>query len=179
MPDAHIHLEQMKITTAKSLLTNPREFFLIVRIMLFLLFLPVMVRSLSIQSLVMRVTPSRDRTSIRGLSLDRVIYLCERCLRLLQGVGYRYSCLRRSIVLYHFLRAEGVPVMINFGVQWQGERLLGHSWLTLDKSLYLEEKKKVDQFVSFFSLPFDSSGGKESRESQKGEFIDLEHASFD
>ena len=69
--------------------------------------------------------------------------------------------------------------MINFGVQWQGERLLGHSWLTLDESLYLEDKKKVDQFVSFFSLPFDPSGRKESRESQKGEFIDLEHVSFD
>ena len=46
-----------------------------------------------------------------------------------------------------------MPVSINFGVKWEDEKLTGHSWLTLNHELYLENAEKVSQFTPFFSLP--------------------------
>jgi hypothetical protein len=42
----------------------------------------------------------------------------------------RGRCLRRSLVLYRLLRAQGLDVTVELGVRRAGGRLAGHSWLT-------------------------------------------------
>jgi hypothetical protein len=100
-----------------------------------------------------KVTPAEQRSLNDSLTADRIMYLCERMLRLFQRTGYKYSCMRRSIVLYHFLRSYGVAVIIHFGAKWDGPALAGHSWLTLDEEILLDSHDNVGQFALFYSFP--------------------------
>ena len=169
----------MKAATIKSFMRKPHELFLVVRMILFLLFLPFMLRLARIQDVVAKITPRVEKAQKTRMNPERVTYLCERSLALLQGFGYRVSCLKRCLAMYHFLRVEGVPVAINFGASWQGDTLKGHSWLTLDGALYLEAQEKVDQFVYFFSLPplEAESGPRGGRKDEKD--LDIGRAFFD
>ena len=143
----------MKRATIKTFVRHPRELVLAVRMIPFILFLPLSLRLFKIQDLVAKITPRSPAARRRQMDPARVAYLCEQSLARIERFGYRRSCLKRCLVIYHFLRAEGVPVTINFGALWEGDTLKGHSWLTLDGALYLETQEKVDQFVYFFSLP--------------------------
>jgi hypothetical protein len=164
-------------TTAKSARKTPAEWPLLFRIALFVLVLPLAIRAFKIQRLMEKVTPNSQRRPSDSLTPDRIMYLCERMLRLFQGIGYKYSCMRRSIVLYHFLRSYGVPVTIHFGAKWDdggqvgrgatgndlrpaghgaatnGACLAGHSWVTLDENVLLDSPDNVARFSLFFSFP--------------------------
>ena len=65
----------------------------------------------------------------------------------------RKPCLYRSLLLYKFLRENGLPVRIHFGVIKTGEGLIGHSWLTLDGKPFLESGDPGERFVVTFSFP--------------------------
>ena len=61
-------------------------------------------------------------------------------LRRLPG-PWHHSCLKRSVVLYHLLRAAGRPVELWIGVRRTkggGETLAAHAWLVRDGPSYLE-----------------------------------------
>jgi hypothetical protein len=52
---------------------------------------------------------------------------------------WRYTCLRRSVVLYHLLRRAGWEVSLNIGVRKSGDGALqAHAWLVKDGAPYLE-----------------------------------------
>ncbi len=59
---------------------------------------------------------------------------------------YRNTCLKRSLVLYHFLRGLGINVHICFGVRYNGmspnkeaeKKLEGHAWLIYNGDIFLE-----------------------------------------
>jgi hypothetical protein len=42
---------------------------------------------------------------------------------------YRASCLRRSLLVWWFLRSEGIASTIRFGVQMSSGRLEAHAWV--------------------------------------------------
>jgi hypothetical protein len=52
---------------------------------------------------------------------------------------WRYTCLRRSVVLYHLLCRAGRPVALRIGVRKEaGSALEAHAWLVKDGVPYLE-----------------------------------------
>ncbi len=51
---------------------------------------------------------------------------------------WRYTCLRRSVVLYHLLRRMGRPVSLMIGVRRDDGELKAHAWLALGDTPYLE-----------------------------------------
>jgi hypothetical protein len=169
----------LKAHAVLAVLRNPREMWLVARIYLFLALLPSMLRMFSIDRLVSRVTPATECRPNDSISLDRLLYLCRRAFDTLQKAGYRRTCLRRSLLLYHFLRCHGVPARINFGVKWEDGCLAGHSWLTLRDELFMEPPDKVAQFTPFFFLP--DEGGRSDSELRPGGDIRsrLKHCSFD
>ena len=95
-------------------------------------------------------------------------------MRLFQRGGYTYTCLRRCIVMYHFLRSHGTPVAINFGAMWAGENLTGHSWLSLGGDILFDRPENVVRFVHFFSLPVDEKAVVPSNGKEK-EYLDTIH----
>lgn len=170
---------QLKTKTFLKIFSNPKEFFLIIRITAFLAALPFGLRINRIQDLVSKITPTRTAGITHPLTLDRIIYLCDRLIRIFTRFGYHYSCLRRCLLLYHFLRCYRVPVSISFGAKWKGDELTGHSWLTLDRELYLENEDKADQFTPFFSLPLDPEDIKAGGKSIEEDLSNLDRMSFD
>jgi hypothetical protein len=52
---------------------------------------------------------------------------------------WRYTCLRRSVVLYHLLRRAGRRVSLHIGVRKDANgALAAHAWLVRDGVPYLE-----------------------------------------
>jgi hypothetical protein len=147
----------MRIKNIVSILSSPREFILVVRIYLFVLAIPFLIEILSIQSVVSLITPRKGHPMGDSLTESRVIYLCSRVQGMLGKVGIEYSCLRRSFLLFHFLRYYGQEVAINFGVKWEGIDLTGHSWLSMDGRPYLEPAGKAEEFTAFLSFPTSGS----------------------
>jgi hypothetical protein len=82
--------------------------------------------------------------------------------RLFQRYG---KCLLRSLVLFRFLRLQGWPVEIHFGVRRTGENenmpgrqtknagITGHSWLMLDDEPFLETEQQHTGYFTTFSFP--------------------------
>lgn len=61
---------------------------------------------------------------------------------------FRNSCLRRSLILYNLLRESGINVIINFGIRKDKKgKLRGHSWLTLDGKVYLEDERITGRLI--------------------------------
>jgi hypothetical protein len=61
---------------------------------------------------------------------------------------WRYTCLRRGIVLYHLLRRSGRGVTLHIGVRKDDAgKLAAHAWLMLDGVPYLEPQH--DQHRAF------------------------------
>ncbi|MEO5824978.1 MAG: lasso peptide biosynthesis B2 protein [Gemmatimonadales bacterium] len=57
---------------------------------------------------------------------------------------WRYTCLRRSAVLYHLLRRGGCAVDLCVGVRRdEVDALAAHAWLSLDGHPYLEAGSEV------------------------------------
>ncbi|HMA77404.1 MAG TPA: lasso peptide biosynthesis B2 protein [Candidatus Krumholzibacteriaceae bacterium] len=148
----------MRIKKIASILSSPREFILVLHIFSFMLILPFMIKIFKIHKLVSIITPGKTHYTDNSLTLERVIYLCRRIQFILTKIGIKYSCLKRSLLLFRFLRYYGQPVIINFGVKWEDGNLTGHSWLSLDNKTYMEPEGKVEKFKLFFSIPEEESG---------------------
>ena len=128
-------------------------------IRLFSILVPFIVRLFPFGEIPRVIEP---RTPWRGTglpSVGEVAAFVDRILgrRLLMR---RQLCLRRSLVLYRFLRKLGLNVQINFGVLPPGRsrRLKAHSWLSLNGKPFLENGQAHEDFQVLHSC-----GGKNTR----------------
>nr|MBU1328194.1 lasso peptide biosynthesis B2 protein [Candidatus Omnitrophota bacterium] len=65
----------------------------------------------------------------------------------------RGTCLKRSLILYKFLREKGIEVRINIGVKGDNKKIYGHAWLTLDDKPYLAQPQINEDFKVCFIFP--------------------------
>jgi len=121
---------------------------LFVRILSLVAFLPAMLKLLSIPMLMQMFTPRRMTTSgspDTNKGQDKIVKYADYILSRNFWM-FRSTCLRRSLVLYHFLRRGGTNVQICFGVRYKGElgqeefskELEGHAWLLYKGEIFLE-----------------------------------------
>ncbi len=83
---------------------------------------------------------------------QRLIHLTQGLLR--QNVGiFRDNCLTQSLLLFRFLRRNGYPAMIHFGISKQGNKLAGHSWLELEGEPLAEKEDPTQAFKAIYSFP--------------------------
>ena len=66
---------------------------------------------------------------------------------------FRESCLKRSLILYKFLREKGIDVKINIGVKKEVKEVRGHAWLTLNGKPYLIQAGIPQKFTLCFVFP--------------------------
>lgn len=129
------------------------EIQLFIRIFLFSSILPLLLKLLSVNSLMNLITPKKIRhyneISTEDLK-EKLVHYTDYILAL-NILMYKQKCLKRSIVLYHFLRKSGLNVSICFGVKFNRdgshttskERLDGHAWLEYNGEIYLEKDKEM------------------------------------
>jgi hypothetical protein len=59
----------------------------------------------------------------RAREVARIVYIAAE-----HGI-YKATCLRRSLLVWWFLRREGIPSDIRFGVRMQDRKLEAHAWV--------------------------------------------------
>lgn len=81
---------------------------------------------------------------------------------------YRGTCLKRSLVLYHFLRKSGINVHLCFGVRHNGrlpdreaeKKLEGHAWLLYRGEIFLERNAAMTRtYAVTYCYPDDGDHG--------------------
>ncbi|MER3448073.1 MAG: hypothetical protein C4291_15165 [Candidatus Dadabacteria bacterium] len=134
------------IKRIKSNFSSFEEVKLFIQILLLITVLPVIIRLLSLPKLMYVLTPEDLRQYTNPDIEQKVIkftdYILSRNLWI-----YKTTCLKRSLVLYHFLRKFGMNVQICFGVRYnekppywdtQKKKLEGHAWLLYNGDIFLE-----------------------------------------
>jgi hypothetical protein len=132
-------------------LANPRNALLFLRITCVDLLFALLLRMLGPRNLFrflpLKVKEQRQNSDRINKIVRYTDFLVHSGVPVLKG-----ACLKRSLLLYYFLRQKGVPVVINIGVTKENGNLIGHSWLTLDGNLYCE-KSDVERFSCVLSHP--------------------------
>ncbi len=107
--------------------------------------LPFLIKLLSLSTLLRILTPVEPEAH-KGRNLETVKNKIVRFTDYIFGSNlciYQPTCLRRSLVLYHFLRKAGFSIHICFGVRFpsreEKNRLEGHAWLTYNGEVFLEK----------------------------------------
>ncbi|MHB0866086.1 MAG: lasso peptide biosynthesis B2 protein [Thermoleophilia bacterium] len=144
-------------------LRNPRDLKLFLQILLMLTFLPGKIRRHSIPDLLGRLDPGVAPTPRDQDRLMQTVGFTDSLLR--YRIFQRYGkCLQRSLVLFRFLRRQGWPVEIHFGVRKTSEDedesaasggpdITGHSWLVLDGERFLEEPSQTHSYSTTYTYP--------------------------
>jgi len=108
--------------------------FLRLHVWLVAFFMPLLVRLIPLGALLRLLTPPKRLCPYRGLQASEIVRAVSR--RLAEPVNMRRrACLRRGLVLFHFLRLAALPATIHFAVYPPGDpagRMHGHCWVTLD-----------------------------------------------
>lgn len=84
------------------------------------------------------------------VSVDRLVWLATGLSRRVYGEGF---CLKRSLLLFYFLRNWGCDVRICFGVAQDGTGLAGHAWVEVDGRPLAESEASLARFGAAFSYP--------------------------
>ncbi|MDO8736513.1 MAG: lasso peptide biosynthesis B2 protein [Thermoleophilia bacterium] len=163
---------------AAKRLKDPRDLWLFTQILIMLVLLPRLISRSSMPDLLARIDPGAAEGNVREVAPGDVpgapadLLSGGRDLRLMQKtVGFtdtlikyrifqRYGkCLLRSLILFRFLRRQGWPVEIHFGVRKTAEGLAditGHSWLVLEGEPFLENDQ-IGGYVTTYSYPAERS----------------------
>ena len=131
------------------------EIFLFIQILLLATILPAMLKLLSLPRLLKMLTPS-DLKVCNNQNIERIRdnivkytdYIFARNFWI-----YKNTCLKRSLILYHFLRKLGIIVYVYFGVRYDEKfpdreakkKLEAHSWLVYKGKAYLEKTTELTE----------------------------------
>ena len=102
---------------------------------------PLLDRCLSLRRLLTLATPPRRRQPYRSVEAERIVETVLRRLRHPRQMRRR-ACLRRGLVLFHFLRLAGRPAALHIGALPLGadrRRLQTHCWISLDGRAVAED----------------------------------------
>ncbi|MHB8143664.1 MAG: lasso peptide biosynthesis B2 protein [Thermoleophilia bacterium] len=154
----------MKLLRTLNRLKDPRDLWLFLQILTTLVMLPRRIRRLSLLDLLNRMDPGVGTGHQDRLKLEKTVGFVDSLLK--YRVFRRYGkCLLRSLLLFRFLRRQGWPVEIHFGVRRTAAEppaaidpipnnpgITGHSWLVLGGNLFLEEEPH-EEYATTFSYP--------------------------
>jgi hypothetical protein len=141
------------IRTIQSVIDSREDVLLFLQIFLLATVLPLLVKILSIPGLMKIITPRNPKSGII-IDLDGIRGKIEKYTDYILGIDcwiYKVSCLKRSLLLYSFLRKYGINVSVCFGVKYKKElsggtnekQVDGHAWLLYKGDIYLEKNIHV------------------------------------
>lgn len=144
-----------KLLRTINRLKHPHDLWLFVQILLTLIIIPRQIKRESLPDLLRKLDPGVSPSAGTPERLNKTVGFVDTLLkyRFLQKYG---KCLLRSLVLFKFLRRQGWPVEIHFGVRRTDDEkdgITGHSWLVLSGELFLETESQQFTFVTTYSFP--------------------------
>ena len=159
----------MILQKVRSNFSPIQDLWIFVHILFLITILPLLLRFMSLSRLLAFLT-SNDVNVCRNSDMekvqDRIVKYTDYILSRNFWI-YRHSCLKRSLVLYHFLRKSGINVSIRVGVRYVGtlpygedKKLEGHAWLVCGDEYYLEnniEEAKTCKVIYCFPVDMENS----------------------
>jgi len=114
-----------------------RGFWLFLRVGLWIALVSVLLRLVPLPRLLRLLTPKH--TDSRPWPREKLVNFCSFWLGR-DAAFFSKSCLKRSLVLYHYLNQQGEPTRFLIGVRHDGQKLCGHAWILLEgKKLFPDE----------------------------------------
>jgi hypothetical protein len=126
---------------------------LFMQIFFLITLLPFLIKLFSVPQLMKTLTPyarksnrKRDSEELSDKIVKYTDYILSRNFWM-----YRSTCLKRSLVLYHFLRKAGIITQICFGVRYKEDpagmrrkkKIEGHAWLLHSGDIFLETNSEM------------------------------------
>lgn len=140
----------MKIRHRLNQIKNPRDLWLLVRIAALSAILPVLLRGMKLPRLLKMLASRNTTTVVDTAQIDKTVRFTSFVLSR-RRLGNKSWCLKRSLLLYHFLGQAGLPVEINFGIQKTNDSLEGHAWLTRGGEVYLDSEERTSDYEVIYS----------------------------
>ena len=159
-----MHSRRGAIGKIRTNFTSFEDVLIFAQIVFLITLLPLIMKLLSLPALLKMLTPEY-RKGKSGEMEEKIIkytdYIFSRNFWI-----YRTTCLKRSLILYHFLRKDGINVQLCFGVRYSNKpasagdkELEGHAWLMYEGDMYLENN--VDAASTYkvtYCFPSDAEG---------------------
>ena len=117
------------------------------RIVLMVLRIELLQKRISVRRLVSSFDAPANPS--KPVDIGRIHWMTRGILRRMFAGRY---CMKRSLVLFHFLRKAGRDAEIVFGVAKAGEKLEGHAWVTVNGQPFAEEGP-VDRYAVTYKYP--------------------------
>jgi Transglutaminase-like superfamily len=131
--------------------------FLFLRIFLWVQAVPFLYKLLSLPTLLNILTPrNKIVLKITPELLARGEIMHRYCTRILRENPENMGkmCLRRSLVMYRFLRMSGIAAVFYVGVRKEEQELKGHAWIEINGEYFMNRESHIKYFVTF-SYPED------------------------
>jgi hypothetical protein len=127
------------------------DIWLFISILFWATLLPLIVKFLPLPRSMQIITPSKTHRyiKIKNSAQEKIVQYTDYILNLNVWI-WRTTCLKRSLLLYRFLKKMGMNVQVCFGVKFtkgmisndKNRNLDGHAWLLLNGEIFLE--KNID-----------------------------------
>lgn len=133
----------MRIRQKLHQIRNSKDLLLLLQITVLACLLPLLLRWVKLPTLLKVLKPWNRTATVERKQVDKIV----RFTNFIVGMGFtgKRTCLKKSLLLYHFLRRAGVNVEMNFGIR-KAKGLIGHSWLTYQANPYLDDEKSTRDF---------------------------------
>ena len=132
-------------------LARPANLWLFFRVAAWALTIPVLFRLLSLPTLMRLISPKMPDRSPDAKCLDKAHLVNSYIAVILRqnpdNIGR--MCLKRSLVLYRFLRLEKCPARFLVGVRKEEGKLVGHSWIEVDGERFLDSQPDQTYIVTY------------------------------
>ncbi len=138
----------MKIRHKLREIRNPRDLLLLLRIAALASLLPFLQRWMTFPTLLRVLKPWKLVAPPERQQIDKIVHFANFVLG--KGFSGKRTCLKESLLLYHFLKRAGVDVEMNIGIR-KAKGLMGHSWLTYQGSSYLDHEESAKDFQVIYS----------------------------
>lgn len=124
------------------------DILLFVQIFSFITLLPLIVKYMTVPGMMKMLTPKNGNEKIK-INSDHQQVKIEKYTDYILSMNfwmYKVICLKRSLVLYHFLRKFYIDVHVCFGVRFEKammpgmavKEIEGHAWLLYKGQVFLE-----------------------------------------
>lgn len=146
-----------------SFLRDPIRFLskalLALDLVLWLFWLPVMLRVHAIPMLLKRLARSEKHIRETPMELRDAVDIVTRICNLMpfRARIFPQRCLRQSLALYRTLSQMGYPVEIHFGVMKDSKNFHGHSWVTMQGEPVADTaRSEVFRVVYSYPMPLET-----------------------
>ena len=106
---------------------------------------------LSLTALMRLLTPRRPTAPVTPEAMNQAnqLDLYIRIVLRLNPENIGKMCLRRSLLLYRFLRRAGLPARLCIGVRRENDALQGHAWIEIEGRHFNDTLADVPYTVTF------------------------------